>query len=111
IPLPGRRTPELARFLIGVLQPLHNQANPEYRLAGIDPGIPTASLKLLESLSIISMRNWRKNRGEAGYFRSGFFRSRSIRSWTRRIARRLSLASGLPEVTLSAMRHCHFQMP
>jgi hypothetical protein len=34
MPLPKRRTPELARLLIGVLQRLRNQANPEYRLSG-----------------------------------------------------------------------------
>src|SRR3954454_4425818 len=34
MPLSKRRTPELARLLIGVLQRLRNQANPEYRLPG-----------------------------------------------------------------------------
>src|SRR3954471_10099156 len=34
MPLSKRRTPELARLLIGVLQRLRNQTNPEYRLSG-----------------------------------------------------------------------------
>ena len=53
---------------------------------------------------------WRK-RGGSRYSRSAFFNSRSIRSWTRRMASRLSLASVLPAMTLSPMRNCHFQMP
>ena len=57
---------------------------------------PRRLCSLCDCRRLLRSEIWTKRWNQPGYFGSAFFSSRSIRSWTRRIASRLSLASVLP---------------